>query len=212
MFVFWAVANILVAANSFINRVVLPIVLQPVLFCFMSLVCLAQCYAYPDRQPPRPAWEGALVLVGLVLVFAALEWLWVYFLLNSAWRHQLWFTILVGCVGPTITSLGFLPQIIDIVRLRSTRGISLTFIFLDIAGGVAALGSLALHAKFEVTVALMYIAVLSLEVVLLGLHVYYRTPPRATALPDQAIPFTRLQAPESAFSFHSSSALVVSPA
>ncbi|KAJ9090441.1 hypothetical protein DSO57_1002747 [Entomophthora muscae] len=172
-FILWALANVLVASNSYVNQVVLPIFLQPQVFCILSLVCLTQCFLYPDKVPSRSPWEGGLLLVALVVLCASLGSLWTYFVLTSNWRNQLWFSLLVGSIGPAITSIGFVPQIHNIILLKSTDGISLLFICLDIGGGVAALISLALHDKFELTVALMYMAVLTMELILIVLHIYY---------------------------------------
>jgi len=173
-FLMWAVANILVASNSFINDVVIPIFIQPQIFGALSLICLTQCYLYPHQNKPRPIWEGGLLFLALLVLFFSIEILWIQFLYYAPMRNEVWFSVLFGYIGPVITSLGFLPQYYDIIKLRSTDGISLMFIFLDLSGGAFALVSLSLHDHFELSVAFMYIAVMSLEFGLLLIHIYYK--------------------------------------
>ena len=150
-------------------------------------------YSFTHRlglaDPGRTRWQrlrvSGVACAVLLAVWAASE-LGIYHALagipqSDAATSRLQAAFLVCTVVPGVMALvGIMPQLVSVVRLRSACGLSVTFLAMDIGGGLFGLVSLVFRdldrddETFDVLTSVLYITVIIGQLALLTLWFVYR--------------------------------------
>ncbi|KAF9434729.1 hypothetical protein BGZ76_007544 [Entomortierella beljakovae] len=78
-----------------------------------------------------------------------------------------------GILPVVLLGLGFFPQYIGILRLRSVVGVSMMFITADAAGSVFSIISLVFRDKFDILATMNYAMVFICDLIVVAFYVYY---------------------------------------
>ncbi|KAF8328370.1 uncharacterized protein EI90DRAFT_3216685, partial [Cantharellus anzutake] len=140
---------------NIVQRINIPLIIQPQLFGALAAASWCQCLYYSGRLPKRMAY---LVLLVYLCLFAGFE-----AGMTCLIRALLAILQSFGITAAALISVGLIPQYIEIWRLGEVRGISMTFMIIDILGGVFSLLSLVFRKHFDVTASASYIAVIVLD-------------------------------------------------
>ncbi|KAG8897169.1 hypothetical protein FRB99_008390, partial [Tulasnella sp. 403] len=159
MFV-WAVAGIFQGVYAIVQRINIPIIIQPQLFTALAVVSWMQCLYYGSK---RSKLFCTTLGVSYLLVFAGLE-VGFSFALEHAVRHGdqrgLQF---FGIFSAILISGALIPQYIEIWKHKEVIGLSLAFMVIDLGGGVFCALSLIFKEHFDVLAAITYFAVVVLD-------------------------------------------------
>ena len=77
----------------------------------------------------------SVILIGVIAVEGCLIYL-------GAFVERVYFAVVLALMSSVLTLIGFVPQYLEVIRLQSTAGLSLTFLLLDCCGAVAGCVSL----------------------------------------------------------------------
>eukprot|EP01132_Coremiostelium_polycephalum_P003549 gene3549-4423_t len=87
--------------------------------------------------------------------------------------HLLEVEIAASVISAVLMAVGFLPQIFEIYKSRSSMGLSKIFVCMDFMGGVFSIMSLAFHDPFDWLAFSTYIIVPIFQSIILVMIVYY---------------------------------------
>lgn len=152
----WSMAALPLGVYAIVQDLNVPLIVQPQLFSLLALLSWTQCMYY-GRARSR-TWCVA-VLAGTLVVYGALETGMVFALRpsyrrgTSAGKAGLRF---FGILSSALISLALLPQYYEIYKHGAVIGISLTFMAVDLLGGVFSILSLAFKSHFDATAAVAY--------------------------------------------------------
>ncbi|KAH9025830.1 hypothetical protein EDB84DRAFT_1273369 [Lactarius hengduanensis] len=181
----WSMAALPLGIYVIVQDLNVPLIVQPQLFALFTLLSWTQCMYY-GRARSR-AWCAAVLAATLVL-YAALEAGMVFALRpsyrrgTSAGKAGVRF---FGILSSALISLALLracpnqqhsfsdrrPQYYEIYKHGAVVGISLTFMAVDLLGGVASILSLAFKSHFDTTAAVAYALVVVMDGLVLVLAV-----------------------------------------
>ncbi|KAF9917592.1 hypothetical protein BX616_000530 [Lobosporangium transversale] len=172
MFLFWTLASLGFGSYSIIEDLSIPIIVQPHVFGFFSTTCFLQCIYY--NQKKRWSLLKTLVISFLLAVgFAGIEAA-AFFGTRAGLVHDVKGTLdAAGILPVVLLGVGFIPQYIDILRLRSVVSVSMVFIGADASGSVFSLISLALRDTFDLLAALNYVIVFVCDMVIVAFYLYF---------------------------------------
>lgn len=153
----WYFAAILYFDYTLLAELQLAIILQPLIFCFFTLLCVLQ-YFYYDKHWAllKTAYLGITILISSTVLLVALYFSVQAF--SNPTRTTLLF--ILGLVPNILTALAYLPQIYELWKTRNPYGISLTFLLLDMGGALSFLLSLLFFPPVDWLAAALYIIVL----------------------------------------------------
>ncbi|PPQ62907.1 hypothetical protein CVT24_006305 [Panaeolus cyanescens] len=160
----WGFATVFMGAYTFLQRINVPLMLQPQLFGFLSLLCWGQCQYY-DLGHSR---IKSFILTFLCMsAIGLLEFLLVFFLrpIHEKGNHVP--AQILGILASVVIIVGFFPQYWEIYRLKRVMGISMVFISIDMLGGVLNTMSLAFKVRFDYVASLPFLAVVLLDGVII---------------------------------------------
>ncbi|KAJ7289263.1 PQ loop repeat-domain-containing protein [Mycena rebaudengoi] len=159
----WGIAAAFLGAYSIILNLNIPLILQPQLFGILSLVSWSQCQYYEHNRSQKAAFAMG---VGMMLLVGGFESLMVFttrpsYLAGSvaAARAVQFF----GISSSVLISVALLPQYVEIWRHREVVGISITFMVVDMLGGVFSDLSLAFKESFDIVAGVAYTLVVVLD-------------------------------------------------
>ncbi|KAJ7911325.1 PQ loop repeat-domain-containing protein [Mycena leptocephala] len=159
----WGIAAGFLGAYAILLDLNVPLILQPQLFGFFSLLSWGQCQYYTQKRSVRTA---AALTAGAMLVVGGFETTMV-FALRGAYGARtdagLRGVQFIGISSSVIISLALFPQYVEIWRLREVVGISVLFMVVDLLGGVFSDLSLAFKDKFDIVAAITYSLVVVLD-------------------------------------------------
>lgn len=161
----WGIAALPLGVYVITQDLNVPLIVQPQLFGLFSLLSWGQCMYYGGTR--SRVW-CALVLGGTLVIWGALEVALVFALRPSyrrgtrAGKSGVRF---FGILSSALISVAVLPQFYEIYKHGAVFGISLTFMAVDLLGGVFSILSLIFKNKVDVPAAVAY----SLVVVMDGL-------------------------------------------
>ncbi|KAF9164258.1 hypothetical protein DFQ26_001639 [Actinomortierella ambigua] len=174
MFLIWTVAALGFGSYALIERLSIPIIVQPQIFGVLSTLCFLQCMYYTSN--PRWKWSLRTTIVGGVLLYggmAAVE-ASAYFSTKAGLDNDVEGTIEAAGILPVILlGIGFLPQYVDIFRDRSVVSVNMVFIVCDALGSIFSIISLAFRDVFDLLAALNYVMVLICDLIVVLLWVYF---------------------------------------
>ncbi|KAF7333784.1 PQ-loop-domain-containing protein [Mycena venus] len=158
----WGIAAGFLGAYAILLDLNVPLILQPQLFGFFSLLSWGQCQYYAQKRSARMAalTTGAMLVIGgfeAAMVFALRG---AYGARTDAGLRGVQF---LGISSSVIISLALFPQYVEIWRLREVVGISVLFVVIDLLGSVFSDLSLAFKDKFDIIAAITYSFVVALD-------------------------------------------------
>jgi len=163
----WSLSAIFLGVYNIVQDINIPLIVQPQVFGFLAAFCWTQCLFYDSKKSLHLC---IFLLVIYSSVAAGFE-TGMTFLLRRAVQHDgeggqrgLQF---FGIMSSVLISIGLLPQYVEIYRLKQVKGISYTFMAIDIGGGVFSILSLAFKAKWDVIASLVYLLVIVLDSLIL---------------------------------------------
>ncbi|KAK4688658.1 hypothetical protein P7C73_g1464, partial [Tremellales sp. Uapishka_1] len=177
----WAIASLFLGSYIVAERLSIPLQIQPQIFGFFAGVSWCQCLHYTTGYS---ALKSCLFFLGYLVIFAGFETGSIYALRVSisvrlgtvCWAdaasplHQKGVAdgttapeLAYGYIAAALLAGALLPQYFEIYKLKEVRGISLTFMAVDILGGVFSFLSLFFRAKLDVAAFVSYFAVVILD-------------------------------------------------
>ncbi|KAJ6614143.1 PQ loop repeat-domain-containing protein, partial [Mycena sp. CBHHK59/15] len=159
----WGISAAFLGAYSIVQDLNIPLILQPQLFGFLSLVSWGQCQYYNSKRSRTTA---NLLALGAMLAVGGLEAGLVCAVRpahragTAAGARAVQF---YGVFSSVLISLALLPQYAEIWRHREVVGISIAFMVVDMLGGVFSDLSLAFKDEFDIIAGITYTLVVVLD-------------------------------------------------
>lgn len=153
MMILWALAGIPLGVYNIVSGFNVALRIQPQILTFLSLLTWGQCMFYEQKWSKTrvAAWTASLncvlggVEVGLV------------FGLQAAQRDGArWAMTLMAVLSAVLLAAGVLRHYWDIWKMRTVRGISFLFVFIDALGDLTSLLSLFFEPKLDVLGMVIY--------------------------------------------------------
>ncbi|KAI0047850.1 hypothetical protein FA95DRAFT_1451387, partial [Auriscalpium vulgare] len=159
----WSLSAIPLGVYVIVQNLNIPLIVQPQLFGSLALVSWAQCMYYDRGRSRRWCISATLAIL---IMFATLETGLVYAVRpayrrgDSSGKRGVQF---FGIVSSVMISLALLPQYYEIYRHRAVVGISITFMLVDLLGGLFSALSLVFKKHFDVIAGTAYSMVVLLD-------------------------------------------------
>ncbi|KAI0288986.1 PQ loop repeat-domain-containing protein [Russula brevipes] len=152
----WGVSALPLGVYVIAQDLNVPLIVQPQLFGLFSLLSWCQCLYYSTAR--SRTW-CIVVLCSTLVLWGGLEAALV-FALRPAYRHGTpagkTGVRFFGILGSALLSIALIPQFYEIYKYRAVLGISLTFMAIDLLGGVFSILSLAFKHQVDVLAAVAY--------------------------------------------------------
>jgi uncharacterized protein with PQ loop repeat len=108
----------------------------------------------------------------LLLIWSLINGLALYYIFELT-KSRSWIPPLIGNILPTIIdAIGFIPQIILIIRMRSAIGYSLLFIITEIIGSISGTISVCLENKIYIVPLISFINILVFQLIIMVLKLF----------------------------------------
>ncbi|GFZ46145.1 hypothetical protein JCM24511_04392 [Saitozyma sp. JCM 24511] len=156
----WAIASWFLGSYIVVQRLSIPLQIQPQLFGSLAAVSVAQCLYYDKGWSKLRA---VLFFITFEVLFAGFEAGSVFALWAGQDRGVYWPTTMYGYISAVLLAVALLPQYWEIYRLREVVGISLTFMAVDILGGIFSFLSLFFRDSLDVAAFVSYALVVLLD-------------------------------------------------
>ncbi|THH18043.1 hypothetical protein EW146_g2866 [Bondarzewia mesenterica] len=173
----WSLSSIPLAIYSIVQNLNIPLILQPQLFGFLSLLSWGQCMHYGGGHSTR---KCILMIIAILIVNAAMQVGFVYAVRppyergEESGRRGVQFFGIFSSVMLSLALLYFyfrftLPRLhvqlnyLEIHKHRAVIGISITFMSIDLLGGIFSDLSLVFKPKFDVIAGVAYSLVIVLD-------------------------------------------------
>ncbi|KAF9453608.1 hypothetical protein P691DRAFT_800242 [Macrolepiota fuliginosa MF-IS2] len=162
----WGIATMFLGAYSILQRLNIPLQIQPQLFGFLSLVSWGQCLYYdPGRQDRKRS--SIFITVSTMIFIGALE-LMLVFVSRPAYERGVSAPItLFGVLSIVTIAGGLLPQYWEIYIRKEVVGVSYVFISIDMLGGLLNALSLAFSTEFDPLAGTAFISVVIMDSVII---------------------------------------------
>ncbi|KAK3844553.1 MAG: PQ loop repeat-domain-containing protein [Linnemannia gamsii] len=174
MFFIWTLCALGFGSYGVVEELSIPLIVQPQIFGFLSMVCYMQCLYYGMRT--KEWWtlkRTMMVGCGAVVAMVGVQVGAVY-ATRAGINHNVPGTVeAAGIIPILLLVLGFIPQYIDIYRDRSVVGVSMAFIAADAAGAIFSIISLCFRSEFDLLATCNYIAVLVCDAIVVFFWVYF---------------------------------------
>ncbi|KAJ6107867.1 hypothetical protein N7523_009190 [Penicillium sp. IBT 18751x] len=172
MMFLWASCSVPMGAYLILQKVSIPLQIQPQMFGFFSLVNWGQILYYNHNYSQLKA---ALVCSGCVLLFGGIEALLILTLRIPYENGVMWPDLVVGIVAAILLVAGMLPPYFELWK-RDGRVIGINWLFLstDTFGGLFSLFALAAQGRFDILAGILYILVVVLELGIYASHIIWR--------------------------------------
>ncbi|KAJ7625704.1 PQ loop repeat-domain-containing protein [Roridomyces roridus] len=159
----WGISGAFLGAYSVVLDLNIPLIVQPQCFGVLAILSWAQCQYYGLKRSPTTV---VLMTLGILAVMAGFETAMVFALrhpYNSHTEAGERGVQFLGIFSSVLISLALLPQYFEIRRLKEVVGISISFMVVDLLGGVFSDLSLVFRDKFDVIAAITYSLVIVLD-------------------------------------------------
>ncbi|KAJ5759916.1 hypothetical protein N7520_007072 [Penicillium odoratum] len=172
MMFLWASCSVPMGAYLILQKVNIPLQIQPQIFGFFSLVSWCQVLYYNHNYSRLKA---SLVCLGCSALFGGIEALLILTLRIPYSKGVSWPDIVVGVVAAILLTAGLLPPYFELWK-RDGRVIGFNWVFLsiDTLGGMFSLFALAAQGSFDILGGIMYILVIILEGGIYVSHIVWR--------------------------------------
>ncbi|KAJ5647396.1 hypothetical protein N7490_003768, partial [Penicillium lividum] len=172
MMFLWASCSVPMGAYLILQKVNIPLQIQPQIFGFFSLVSWGQVLYYNHNYSRLKA---SLVCLGCSALFGGIEALLILTLRIPYSKGVTWPDIVVGVVAAILLTAGLLPPYFELWK-KDGRVIGFNWVFLciDTLGGMFSLFALAAQGSFDILGGIMYIIVIILEGGIYVSHIVWR--------------------------------------
>jgi len=180
----WSFSSIFLGTYNVVLNINIPLIIQPQLFGLLSTISWIQCLYYGQGLSKRLC---ALILLVYLSFFGGFQAGMVFVTRNALQAGNSKPIEFFGIFSGVMITVGLLPQIYEIYRLREVKGISMIFMCLDISGGVLSTLSLVFKEQFDGIAATTYLCVVFLDscIVLAAIILNPRAKRRRAALQEQ---------------------------
>jgi UDP-N-acetylmuramyl pentapeptide phosphotransferase/UDP-N-acetylglucosamine-1-phosphate transferase len=159
----WSAAGVPLGVYTIVQNINIPIILQPQLFGFLAGVSWIQCLYYGNKKPLA----FCLVLFAVyLLIYGGLVVGLTFLTRHLRNRGNEALLKFLGIFTSVLIAAGLIPQYIEIYKRKEVIGLSMTFISVDILGGVFSILSLAFKKEFDALAAVAYITVIVMDTVI----------------------------------------------
>ncbi|KAI0251721.1 PQ loop repeat-domain-containing protein [Lactifluus subvellereus] len=152
----WGISSLPLGVYVIVQDLNIPLIVQPQLFGLFSLLSWGQCMYYGATR--SRVWCAA-VLGGTLALWGVLEATLV-FVLRPSYRHGVpadkTGVRFLGSLGSALLAIALLPQFYEIYKHGAVLGISLTFMAIDLLGGVFSILSLVFKHRVDAIAAVAY--------------------------------------------------------
>ncbi|KAJ9105421.1 hypothetical protein QFC21_001792 [Naganishia friedmannii] len=156
----WALAGFFLGTYAIVQNINIPIILQPQLFSTFAALSTAQCLYYNHKKSRTFCW---IFFVGFCVCFGAFE-AGMTFALRAGLKNGTNAPVLLfGVLSAVLLAGALLPQYWEIYKFKEVKGISMTFMAVDMAGGVFCIMSLAFKENLDILATINYAAVVLLD-------------------------------------------------
>ncbi|KFZ05687.1 hypothetical protein V501_08122 [Pseudogymnoascus sp. VKM F-4519 (FW-2642)] len=164
----WAIAAVPFGTYAIVQHFNTPLQIQPQLLCTLSLISWVQILVYGNGW----SWFKATIYgVTTAAIFGGAQAVLVLTLRPLYNRGIDYPMIIVGVIASLLVAIGLLPPYYEMWKRRGrVVGISLWFIFIDLLGAFFSLMALVAQHEFDILGGILYIAVIILELGILGSH------------------------------------------
>ncbi|KDR80582.1 hypothetical protein GALMADRAFT_1092400 [Galerina marginata CBS 339.88] len=160
----WGISSVFLGVYALLQKLNIPLMVQPQSFGFLSFLCWGQCQYYGLRRSGK----AAIFLTVIVIVASGvLELVLVITIRPSHDRGNHTATNFFGILASVLVSAGLFPQYWEIYKYKEVVGISMLFISVDIMGGVFNVLSLVFKEDFDVIATVTYSTVIVLDGVII---------------------------------------------
>lgn len=140
-----------------------PSNLQPQIFAFFCAVSWTQCLFYGREWPLKQCVAHCAIFITLM---AGFEVGMIYAVKPSISKGDIAPFRVFSTASSAVIALSFIPQYWEIYERREVTGISMTFMTVDIGGGVFSIISLAFKKKFDIFMSITYLVVIVMDAVI----------------------------------------------
>ncbi|KAJ7464400.1 PQ loop repeat-domain-containing protein [Mycena latifolia] len=159
----WGISEGFLGTYTLLRKLNIPLIIQPQLFGFLALMSWGQCQYYGAKRSQRTAIAMALGVMLLVGGFEA----GVVFAVRPAYEAGTDAGVrgvqFLGIFSFVLSALGLFPQYVEIWRRREVVGISISFMTLDMLGGVFSNLSLVFKDEFDVIAGISFTLVVVMD-------------------------------------------------
>ncbi|KAJ7148495.1 hypothetical protein C8R43DRAFT_1009158 [Mycena crocata] len=159
----WGCSGGFLGAYALLLNLNIPLILQPQLFGVLALISWGQCQYY-DASRSRLA--ATVMAITIMLLIGGFEAAMVFALrpgYNAGEESAKRGVQFLGIFSSVLISLALVPQYLEIWRHKEVVGISISFIVVDLLGGVFSDLSLVFKEEFDVIAGITYSVVILLD-------------------------------------------------
>lgn len=160
----WGISGAFLGVYAFLQRLNIPLMIQPQLFSFLCFISWGQCQYYGEKRARAVAF---FMTLSVMVFFGALEAILVVTIRPIHDKGNNVPTNFFGILAAVLISAALLPQYWEIYKLKEVVGLSILFISIDMIGGVFNDLSLVFKKEFDAIAAASYTLVVVLDGVVL---------------------------------------------
>jgi PQ loop repeat len=175
MMLLWAVAGVPLGVYNIVEDFNIALQIQPQILTFLSLVTWGQCMYYGNQWPKRKALS---IAVPVALAMGGVE----VGLIFALWKGKEdegveWPATLMAVLSAVLLCAGVARHYWDIYKMRTVRGISFLFVFIDALGDLTSLISVSFQPELDVLGMVIYGSELLLWIGVFACGGYYNFRP-----------------------------------
>ncbi|KAN0071694.1 hypothetical protein V8E54_010290 [Elaphomyces granulatus] len=155
-----------------LQRVNIPLQIQPQLFGFLTLISWGQVLLYSHNYSLV---KVIMVVAGACLLCGSIEALFIFTLRIPYDKGVTWPALLIGVIAAILLVLGLIPPYFELWK-RDGRvvGFSWVFLSIDCLGALFSILALAAQSSFDILGSILYIGVIVLEAGIFASHIIWR--------------------------------------
>lgn len=172
MMLLWVSSAVPFGIYMILQRVNIPLQIQPQLFGFLTLVSWGQVLLYSHNYSLV---KVIMVVAGVCLLCGSTEALFILTLRIPYDKGVTWPALLIGVIAAILLVLGLIPPYFELWK-RDGRvvGFSWVFLSIDCLGAFFSVLALAAQSSFDILGGILYIGCIVLEVGIFASHIIWR--------------------------------------
>ncbi|KAI8938181.1 hypothetical protein NX059_005846 [Plenodomus lindquistii] len=171
MMLIWSMSGVPFGVYAVLQQFNMPLIIQPQCFCVLCGVSWAQCLIYGRKWR---TWTASLLLMSLLLLFAAIEVGLIYAIRPVYAQGTSWPVLMIGIVAFVILLSGYLPIPFELLKRRGrVVGIDFVFLTIDWNGAFFSLMALVAQNEFDVLFGTMYALCCAIEMSMVTSHLVW---------------------------------------
>ncbi|CAO2654030.1 Nn.00g107630.m01.CDS01 [Neocucurbitaria sp. VM-36] len=168
MMFLWSMSGVPFGVYAISQQFNIPLIVQPQCFCVLCGVSWAQCLVYGGKWR---TWTATLLLVGVLMIFAAIEAGLIFAIRPAYSRGIEWPVLVIGIVAFITLIAGYFPIPFELLKRRGrVVGIDFVFLTIDWCGAFFSLMALVAQNEFDVLFGIMYALCCAIEMSMVASH------------------------------------------